>query len=322
MTDSIVDGTNIDFTKIVYSQPKPHETGGKVVNIYNSDTKQSFSLSTPLIFTWGAQEVLDTQRNPTGKYSMSLQFPDSEHNNPELTAFRANMERFVDKVLDDAVTNSEQWFGEKIELKAIVKSKMYDMLKFPKFKNSQKKDLSKPPTLTVKIPCWKGVWQSEIYDEEGEPLFVSGQVNPEQSPITYLLPKIHTINCITCGGIWFTGNSFSITWNLVQAVVQKPKTTTLKGKCFIKPKSSDVERLKALPPPEVPEESHIVETQVLDSDDDDDNTKSEVVAASYAAVPPPAPTPISVPAPAVVDEPVVEVAKKVVKKVVRKTTDK
>ena len=41
------------------------------------------------------------------------------------------------------------------------------MLRHPKKeKGSAEPDLNKPPTLTIKIPCWKGVWQSEIYDED------------------------------------------------------------------------------------------------------------------------------------------------------------
>jgi hypothetical protein len=42
------------------------------------------------------------------------------------------------------------------------------MLRHPKkAKGSSEIDETKPPTLTVKIPQWSGVWKPEIYDEDG-----------------------------------------------------------------------------------------------------------------------------------------------------------
>jgi hypothetical protein len=70
------------------------------------------------------------------------------------------------------------------------------MLRHPKKeKGSVEMDENKPPTLTVKIPCWSGVWQSEIYDEDGEPLYINGKVNSHLSPLEYLKPKSYVI-CI------------------------------------------------------------------------------------------------------------------------------
>ena len=56
MADAIVDGTNIDVNVFSYTAPKAHASGGKVVNLNNKHFKESLTLSTPLILTWGAQE--------------------------------------------------------------------------------------------------------------------------------------------------------------------------------------------------------------------------------------------------------------------------
>ena len=63
MADTIVDGTNIDVNVFSYSAPKPHASGGKVVNLYNKHFRESLTLSTPLMLTWGAQEGQDTNTN-------------------------------------------------------------------------------------------------------------------------------------------------------------------------------------------------------------------------------------------------------------------
>jgi hypothetical protein len=92
--------------------------------------------------------------------------------------------------------------------------------------------------------------------------------------------------------LWFINGKVSLTWNLKQAIVQKPRTSAfVEGTCFIKPKTGDVARLKALPPPEDaidPEGAAIV-------DDSDEEYE----------LPPPAPVPVHVPAPAPAPAPVV-----------------
>ena len=41
-------------------------------SIYNKNFKESLTLSTPLMLTWGAQEGKDQQQNPTGKLNIEL----------------------------------------------------------------------------------------------------------------------------------------------------------------------------------------------------------------------------------------------------------
>jgi hypothetical protein len=204
------------------------------------------------MLTWGAQEGLDQAKNPTGKYTMSLQFPNAEYTNPDAEAFLSSMRAVEAKIKADAITYSREWFGKDIKSADVMDEKFNTMLKHPKKeKNSAVLDYNKPPTLAVKVPCWKGVWQSEIYDEEGNPLFIKSKSVPGVSPLDFLKPKIHVICLIQCGGLWFVNGKVSITWNLKQAIVQKPKTSSIvEGTCFLKPKPTEVEKLKTLPPPE------------------------------------------------------------------------
>ena len=114
MADSIIDGTNINTEVLSYSAPKAHESGGKVVNVYNKYFKESLTISTPLILTWGAQEGVDTAKKPTGKYTMSLQFPNADFPNADCQAFLNSMRALEAKVKADAIANSKEWFGKVI----------------------------------------------------------------------------------------------------------------------------------------------------------------------------------------------------------------
>jgi len=298
MTDAIIDGTNINTSVFSYSAPKAHASGGKVVNLYNKNTRESLEISTPLLLTWGAQEGKDQQGNPTGKWTMSLQFPGLDYPNPDGEAFLQNMRALEAKVKADAMTYSKEWFGKTITSFEVMDEKFNVMLRHPKIKGSIEPDLSKAPTLTIKIPCWNKVWKPEIYDEEGEPLYVNGKVNSHLSPLEFLKPKTHVITLITCGGLWFVNGKVSITWNLKQAIVQKPKAST-EGQCLLRPKASDKEKMRSLPQPEEVDPDGAVSAFVEDSDGEDEPEPVPVVAP----VPVLAPVPVEEPAPTTTEEP-------------------
>jgi hypothetical protein len=306
MSSAIIDGTNIDTSVFSYGPPKAHSAGGKVVNLYNKHSRESLTIATPLIFTWGAQEGKDTQGNFTGKWTMSLQFPNNEHPNPDCEAFLNSLRALENKVKSDAMTYSKDWFGKVITNSEVIDEKFNVMLRHPKKdKNSAELDMSKPPTLTVKIPCWSGVWQSEIYDEEGTPLYIKGKSTPDVSPLTFLKPKIHVICLIQCGGLWFVNGKVSITWNLKQAIVQKPRASSIaEGVCFLVPKASDKEKLKTLPPPEDDiDPDGAVAAFTVDSDDEREDIPAPIVHRAPPVPPLPEPTPTPAPVAASTEEP-------------------
>ena len=314
MADSIVDGTNIDVNVLSYSAPKAHSSGGKVVNLYNKHFKESLTLSTPLILTWGAQEGQEQGTGkPTGKFTMALQFPSSEYSNPDAEAFLKSMRNLEAKIKSDAMTYSKEWFGKEIKSAEVIDEKFNVMLRHPKkAKGSAEVDETKAPTLTVKIPQWSGVWKPEIYDEDGEPLYINGKVNTHLNPLEFLKPKTHVICLLQCGGLWFVNGKISITWNLKQAIVQKPKQS-MEGTCFLKPKATDVQKMKSLPPPEDVDPDGVATTIVADSDDEDEVEEVVPVPAPVVKVEEPEPEPVKV------EETVEEVKPK--KKIIKKKTE-
>lgn len=322
-SDLIIDGTNINTEVFSYSNPKAHASGGKVVNLYNKYSKESLRISTPLILTWGAQEGLDQQKNPTGKFTLALQFPNSDFPNADCESFLDGMRRLEAQVKADAMKYSKEWFGKVITSADVMDEKFNVMLRHPKMKNSIEPDLTKAPTLTVKIPCWSGVWKPEIYDEDGEGLYINGSVNTHLTPLEFLKPKTHVICLLECGGLWFVNGKVSITWNLKQAIVQKPKPS-MEGKCFLKPKASDKEKMKSLPPPEEPvdpDDGHVA-TQVVDSDDEGERYSTPAPTPQVVPVKEPVKEVVTPPTPVVpeVTEEIVA-AEKPKKKIVKKKTD-
>lgn len=306
MADTIVDGTTFNAENIRYSTPKANASGGKSVNILNKDTKSGLRLACPLMLTWGAADFVDPKTGVSnGKYDLSLQFPSEEYKTEDSSAFLKNMITFEAKIKEDALKNSKEWFGKVHKNAEVVDALWSPILKYSKDKVSGEPDLSKAPTMRVKIPIWEGVWKCEIYDEDENKLFPSDN----SSPIEFLQKGTNVATLIQCGGIWFANGKFGVTWKLIQAVVQKPRAS-LAGSCFIKLKPSDKAKLKSSVAPVADvcdDDDAPISAEVEDSDDED--------AHVHPVEPEPVPAPVQVPV-EVSEEPK---KKKIVKKKVVET---
>jgi hypothetical protein len=279
MASAILDGTNIDLSVFSYSAPKPNPAGGKVVNLYNKHLKESLTISAPLIGSWGAQEVKTLDGNGTGKYTMTLQFSKGQYTTPDADKFLEQMKLVEQKIKQDAMTYSKDWFGKEIKSMDVMDEKFTPMLKYPKkSKGSEERDYSQPPQLTVKLPCWKDVWQTSVFDEDCNHLYVKGKSESGVTPLDFLRSSgkapIQVICLIQCAGLWFVGSpaKVSITWNLKQVIVRKPKTSSISDDtCFLTIRPTDRAALKSLPETDLGEHiDNSVSALVEDSDNEEE----------------------------------------------------
>lgn len=274
---SVIQGTNLkadsDFT---YTKVKLNN-GRKSVGILNKENMKQMYLSTPLMLTWGINEYVD-EKSGTKTYDLALQFPKEEYNNPACVDFLKNMQAFEEKVKSDAIVNSKEWLGKTKVEPAVIDALWSPMLKYPKDKETNEPDYSRPPTLKVKIPYWEGEFKNvEIYDQEKNLLFPPE--DDTEFDIKLLISKASNVaTLIYCGGVWVANGKFGVTWKLFQAIV-KPKQS-LSGKCQIELSSDEKDKLgkQVDDDDEVkkPEESN-PQTSVNDTDDEEEEDKPVVV---------------------------------------------
>jgi hypothetical protein len=285
-------------THVSYLKAKTNKSGGKSVGI-------RLMLELPLMLTWGAQKFVDEVTGRT-TYKMSLQFPRKEYSTPETDLCLKKFIELENKIKEDATTNSMEWFNRpKDKMPAqVVDALFHPMLTWTKDPATGERDMTKSPTLNIKLENYDG-FNCEIYDVH-ETLLFPNKDDPEVTPLT-LIPKAINIACVVqCGGIWFAGGKFGVTWKLFQCVVQ-PRPS-LKGKCLIR-LSSDVKKeliKSAAQNDEEEEESHEHSSvaQPLEIAEDSDVDEEPPVAKQEP-------------------EPVVttsEQPKKIIKKVIRKKT--
>jgi len=275
-----------------YTKPKVNSLGGRSVGIVNSKTSTVLNLSSPLMLTWGVQSFTDDKSGKVS-YDLALQFPNEGFETPATKKFLDNMSAFEKKIKEDAITNSKEWFSKPKMTSDAVDALWTPILKYPKNKDTLEADMSRAPTIKVKLPFWEGTWKDlELYDTDMRPVFPD-PMNPALSPQDLIAKGSHIAVSIQCGGIWFANGKFGVTWKLFQAIV-KPKMS-LKGKCHIK--LDDEDKTKIV--------SQVVPTDVdgdADGDDHNDNVSAVIEDDDdepAAATPAPAPA-ASVPASSVV----------------------
>jgi hypothetical protein len=273
--NQILSGTTFESSDFGYAKPKVNKSGGKSVPINNATTNRALYLSTPLMLTWGINEFVDDK---TGRktYDMSLQFPKDEYKTESADQFLASMVAFQDKLKADAVKYSKAWMNKSKLSAEVVDALFHPMLRYPKDPTSGEPDMTRPPTLRIKLDYWDEAFTCEIYDMQQKLLFPGEEgAHPSQ-----LIPKATNVaTVIRCGGLWFANGKFGVTWRLVQAVV-KPRAN-LKGKCWIQ--LSDADKSKLDEQQEAGEDDNSVGVAVADDSDEESEEEEEDEEPSFTA---------------------------------------
>lgn len=313
-TSSVVKYSALSSAHVNYLKAKTNKSGGKSVGI-------RLMVELPLMLTWGAQKYVD---EVTGRvtYKMSLQFPRKEYSTPETDVCLQKFIELENKLKEDATKNSMEWFNKpKDKMPAqVIDALFHPMLTWPKEPQTGERDMTKSPTLNVKLENYDG-FNCEIYDVNNNMLFPDKE-NPDVTPLT-LIPKAINIACvIQCGGIWFAGGKFGVTWKLFQCVVQ-PRPS-LKGKCLISLSNEAKKEITKAAAEDEPEQVVVSRSTAVEIVDDSDVEDEEPVEIKEKPKPvSAAPVETVKPVPAALVETVKPVpaepaTPKVVKKVIRK----
>ena len=219
-----------DVSAVRYMQPKVNDRGGKSINVISTQSNRSIHVSTPLMMTWGISDFVNEQGESDGKYSMSLSFPNDQYHTAQTRVCLDRFKAFENQILDDAVKNSELWFGEEMS-REVAKHTFFPFLKFPKDPVTKKIDHNKSPTLKARVPNYNNKWNVEVYDTQQNLLFPTD--DETLTPMDFV-PKKSNVACVLqCGGLWFGGKGWGVTWKLVQCAVKPSEVVGVFGKCHI-----------------------------------------------------------------------------------------
>lgn len=267
----ITDYESWNPTETSYGNVKVNSRGGKSVKILDSK-KNTLILNTPLIMTWGVNEMRDDNSGRVS-YNLAIQYPSDTYGTDNARVFYDKMKAFENQILEDAVVHSKEWLG-KTYTREVLEALYSPMLKYPKIKGTEDLDYTRSPTTRVKIPYWEDKFNVELYDINRVPLYRPGDALTV--PFESFIPKTSQVALvIQCNGIWFIGGKFGISFQMVQAVVRKPMR--IQGNCYVKLGSDDMKTVEELDKREREEiakeqstEDEVVDDVAVDDSDDDE----------------------------------------------------
>jgi hypothetical protein len=238
---------------------------------------------------------------------MSLNFPSTEYSTPQLDLLLDKVKAFENQLLDDAVKNSESWFGESMS-REVVKHMFFPILKYSKNKDTKKIDLTKPPSLRAKVPNYGGKWNVEVYDTASNLLFPND--DPLLTPLDFVPKRSNVAVVLGVSQLWVGGKGWGCTVKMIQCIVKPQESmSSVQGRCHIELSDEDraslgndnFQSVEIVP---VPETSNKQSTMVDDSDDEEDAvvlpTPVPVVLPTPVPVVLPIPVPVVLPTPVVV----------------------
>ena len=218
-----------DTSAIKFMPPKINDRGGMSINVISTQTNRSLHISTPMMMTWGIADY-DDGTGGDGKFNMTLNFPTEDYRKPSTDAFLQKVKDFENEILDQAVKNSELWWGEEMS-REVCKHSFFPFLKYQYLKGTKKIDPTKSPSIRAKVPCYDGKWAIELYDTSDKMIFPCD--NDRVTPPDFV-PKLSQVACVLqCGGIWKGGKGWGVTWKVIQSVVKPREVVSVYGKCRV-----------------------------------------------------------------------------------------
>lgn len=199
------------------------------------------------------------------EYSVDVSFRGHEQR-PEVKQFMEVVSQIDELMIVEGVKNSKAWFKADLS-RDVVKAFYTPCLKYSKDKEGNV--LSYPPNIKLKLRRTNEVFDAKFYDVNGTPY--------NNVPVEQLLAKgVQVTVIMECGGVWFAGSKYGLTWRATQvAVHQLPKKIgdfAFKG-------------LGSAPPPKEEEEEEEEEEKAKPSNEVDDDAAFSRPSAVAAMMP-------------------------------------
>lgn len=239
---AVVYPSTFNSKSITISAPRVLQSGAKQAYL-NYDGGRLVMQSAVAMSSPFGLNAFQNQQGQT-EYSVDLSFRGQEQR-PELQEFKAVLEQLDEMMINEGVKNSKAWFKADLN-REVIKAFYTPTLKYSKDKEGNV--LSYPPNMKVKLPKRNGEWDTKFYDLKGTPY--------KGVPVEDLIVKGTQITAIIeCGGVWFAGSKFGLTWRAKQIAIHK-----------LPEKMSDFafKGLSSAPPPQEEEEDENEKNEIED----------------------------------------------------------
>jgi hypothetical protein len=170
-----------------------------------------------------------------------------------------------------------------------VKHNFFPFLKYSKDKLTKKIDPTKSPSIRARVPNYNAKWGVEVYDTSSNLLFPCD--NENMTPMDFVPKKSQVATVLQCGGLWFGGKGWGVTWKVNQCVVKPQEVVSVFGKCHIQLSADDIKTMNTdtTNENEDEDESLPASKQSVDVTVDDSEDEAELEEKEPEPEPEPAP---------------------------------
>jgi len=205
---NVVYPSNFQAKNISVSAPRTLQSGAKQAYLNYGGERLVMQTAVAMQSPFGLNAFQNQQGQ--NEYSVDLSFRGHEQR-PEVKEFMHVLEQMDEYMINEGVKNSKAWFKADLN-KEVIKAFYTPCLKYSKDKEGNL--LSYPPNIKVKLPKRNGEWDTKFYDLNGTPY--------RGVPVEDLIVKGTQITAIIeCGGVWFAGSKYGLTWRAKQIAIHK-----------------------------------------------------------------------------------------------------
>ena len=228
---SIIYPSNFNSKNITISAPRTLQSGAKQAYMNYGGEKVIMQTAIAMTVPFGLN-VADKYGPP--EYSVDLSFRGADQR-PEIKEFLDVMTQIDEMMIQKGVENSVAWFKSKLS-EDVIRAFYTPSVKYSKDKEGNV--TSYPPNLKLKLRKINNDFETKFYDLNGSPY--------KGVPLEDLLVKgVQVTGIMECGGVWFAGSKFGLTWRAKQIAIHKlPERISdfaFKGLGSVKPQKEAVE---------------------------------------------------------------------------------
>ena len=283
-TTAIISSSNLDISKVTFSDIRTNQKGGKAVSIKYSGQPLQIRLE-KASYPMG----VNVKENENGTaYTMSLTLKGCDPYAKDRAGSEAGstgvlynfLHDLQKRILDTAEQNSTKWFG-KTRSRSVLEDTMKQFISpsVEKVNGEWIPSGKYPPSLRMKVPVYNGEVAMDVTDSYGKPV----EVTPDN--LQAVFPKRVEASLVVSPSIYVTGQGFGVTWKISYAKVSPPQRTT----------AADVFR------DEIEEETAGLSNAVpllsrtdgggINAAEEEDGQQEEEVSVPFVEAPAPAPAP-------------------------------
>lgn len=259
--------SEVDPSKISYTEVKAMGNGlGKTC--YVNYEGGPLLLELPWMTTWDGIALPPAEyrdENAPPKYSMQFSLNGHAGDQPEVKELFDCMSGIQTQLVQDACANSMQWHKKAKMTPEVAEAILSPLVKIALDKDTGEVLEQYPPKFKVKVPYWDGEFNCSVF-KSGTRTPLTGDLSEQ------VCGRMEARAIVKCGGLWFVGSKFGMSWKLVQMEYRTVEQAGLASYAFRDPTPKmvggdvDAENTVKVDVAGVADDDLLEEDEIVDSD--------------------------------------------------------